>query len=367
MKNVLLIAYYFDPFKGVGSKRMSYWANAFFNDPGFTCTVVTAIPQPKPVPGVIFVQDKGDAFFDRFFQGFSWARALKAYFRSNQALQYDYVIISGGPFGHFGIGHFFKQKYKCKVILDFRDPFSRNTRFKTFVLKELIKIFFEKSFLKAADHVITVNDYCKQLLLSNISEEKISIIENGYDERAFDSVESKKFENDAIHIVYAGMFYADRDPTRFIKALIDHSQYNKPWCFHHIGSPSDFLVPFRGRANVIEHGEQPYSETIKIMKACHLGLLVTSGEPMESTTKIYDYIGCNLDVLVVTSGEPRTGSIQKILATISSKAHWVKNEEQDIHHLLKNYKAGSNSIPNRNEFSRRHGFEILKDLLTRIR
>jgi glycosyltransferase involved in cell wall biosynthesis len=366
LKSVLLIAYYYEPFKGVGSKRMSYWGNAFFANPEYNCKVVTATPQNNAAPGVYFVEDNGKSFMNRFFQGYSWIQSLKEFLESNKQINFDYVIISGGPFGHFGITKYLKQKRKCKVVLDFRDPFSRNSRFKTFFLKDYVKVLFEKFFLMYADHIVTVNEYCRDLLLSSASPGKVSIIENGYDERAFDRVNTGKFDRNGIHIVYAGSFYADRDPSSFIKTMISSSTRDKAYYFHHIGSSSDFLAPFRETNNIIEHGEKSYAETIQIMKACDVGLLVTSGEPMESTTKIYDYIGCDLDVLVVTSGKPHSGSIEKITKKISSKAHWVRNEPGEINTFLLRYSVSGTPIANKLAFSRKYGFDQLTDLINHI-
>ena len=47
MKNILLLSFYFPPYKGVGSKRADYWYKKMCNDKRFDITVLTAIPQTK--------------------------------------------------------------------------------------------------------------------------------------------------------------------------------------------------------------------------------------------------------------------------------------------------------------------------------
>ena len=51
-----------------------------------------------------------------------------------------------------------------KVILNFRDPFSSNPRFNDGFIKKTVKRYFERSFIAAADYVITVNEYCANLM-----------------------------------------------------------------------------------------------------------------------------------------------------------------------------------------------------------
>jgi glycosyltransferase involved in cell wall biosynthesis len=366
LKKVLLISYYFDPFKGVGAKRMGYWANAFWGEPNprFECTVITATPQVEQKNNVIFVEDKKDSLIDRFIQGISWVPSLKRYFRSTRHT-YDYIIISGGPFGHFWISRYLKRN-NGKVILDFRDPFARNSRFNTFFVKDYIKIAFEKAFLKYAGHVITVNDYCKNLLLKNVSSSKISIIENGYDEKILDKINSIKYDDGMIHLVYAGSFYDDRDPTIFVKQHLEFSKHTQKFILHHIGSPSEFLAPFKGSICILEHGEKNYKETMEIIKKCDVGLIVTKGDPMESTTKIYDYIGCDLDIIVITNGTIKTGSINGITSKVAGKTFWLKNNQEGILEFLKSYSNNGKSIPNRAEFSRQHGYTLLKDILQKV-
>lgn len=364
MRKILLIAYYFDPFKGVGGKRMSYWADAFFNDPSYACTVVTATVQNEGKSGIYYVQDNRNSWLDRWLSGYSWMAAIKHFFNTKD-FKFDYVIISGGPFGHFAISRYLKNKYSCKVILDFRDPFSRNSRFNTFFLKDYLKKKIEGRFLKYSDHAITVNKYCRKLLLDHLPEGKVSIIENGFDERVLDVINvTKKYDDGAIHIAYAGSFYSDRDPRLFLKVLTQQEHIKTKFVFHHIGEQSDFLKEFRFSDRIIEHGHKSYSDTIAIMKKCTAGLLITGGEPMESTTKIYDYISCGLHILIITSGRHRTGSIHEITSKDYDTTSWVDNDKDQIQSFFENFTP----LPvfqhrDKIRFSRRNGFDTLKKLL----
>lgn len=346
---------------------MSYWAQSFFadQDGNYSCTVVTATPQKGELSSVFFVEDRKDHFADRFIQGISWVSGLKAFFDCAD-LSFDYAIISGGPFGHFGIGRYLKKRFACKVILDFRDPFAGNRRFDSSLAKEAIKLLFEKYFLKKADFVVTVNEHCRQLLAKNFPVNRIEVIENGYDERDLNLIHSSKFEDGLVHIVYAGTFYRDRDPTQFIKQLVQANKANQRFVLHHIGRPSDFLTPFSNDHSIRQHGEKSYKQTLELMSRCDLGLIITGGEPMESTTKIYDYIGCNLGILVVTNGSVKTGSINAITSRIDGKVFWVRNTNSELRFFLRDYETEKKTITNREDFSRYQGYQKVKRLLWTI-
>jgi hypothetical protein len=113
----------------------------------------------------------------------------------------------------------------------------------------------------------------------------------------------------------------------------------------------------------VQHGEKSYRETISIMKKCTTGLIITSGDAMESTTKIYDYIGCNLDIAVVTNGTPETGSINDITSRLAGKTSWVKNMPAAIDTFFDSYKVNEIDLEQRDHFSRQWGFKQLKALL----
>ena len=47
MKNILFLAFYFSPFKGVGSKRAIYWFNKLEEDNRFNVDLVTSVNQDE--------------------------------------------------------------------------------------------------------------------------------------------------------------------------------------------------------------------------------------------------------------------------------------------------------------------------------
>ena len=146
---LLFIAYYFDPYPGVGAKRVTYWAKHILSLSGKTIlpTVITATKQVyKSDLEVIYVKDNDKALFKKIFpqdKGITWINDIKEYF-TKYDFDYDAVVITGSPFLHFFLSKFFKTK-QAKVILDFRDPYAINPLFKKQnFIKKTIKRYFER-------------------------------------------------------------------------------------------------------------------------------------------------------------------------------------------------------------------------------
>lgn len=360
MKKVLLISYFFEPFQGVGAKRLSYWANAFESDKHFQCTVITATRQVTQKQNVVFIEDP-NTWQNKVIFGAAWVKPLKVYLRNRNEC-FDHAIISGGPFGHFPIAQFLKEQFRCKILLDFRDPFSGNVRFATRSIVERIKVQWEKKVLSQADYILTVNDCCRDILVKNSEPAKVFVVENGYDERTVDAVQPITIHDQRIHIVHAGKFYTS--PASFVHALVEWNQQNpaKQFVFHHIGETNPSLEAVNSDS-VIQHGEKTYAETIAIMKGCAVGFLKTSGKFLEYNTKVFDYIGCDLDVFIVTEGEIETGCIQGLTRRLGDKIFWTKAQVPDINILFARYSPSNEPFENKRSFSRSSGFDRLKQLI----
>jgi hypothetical protein len=363
LKKILLISYYFDPFPGVGAKRLSYWANAFEAEGSIDCTVVTATPQPVWKEKVVYIKDP-DNWANKVFFGASWIKPLKKYLKA-QGRFFDYVLLSGGPFGHFGVVTFLKEELKCTVILDFRDPFSSNVRFSSSVFTEFIKKRLEKRVLSWADHILTVNDCCKELLIKNAPAGRVSVVENGYDERIVNAAAGRKITDGRIHLVHAGKFYAS--PLYFAQALSEWNKQHKDkqFVFHHIGDINIDLQSLNSQY-ILQHGPKSYSETVEIMKSCSLGFLLTSGQFLEYNTKVFDYIGCDLDILILTEGEVESGCINGLTKKLGDRVFWSKVIKNDIFQFFQKYNSSNRGFFEKKEFTRKAGFLKLKKVLDRL-
>lgn len=329
---VLFIAYYFEPFKGVGAKRVSYWAKNIAKETNdeILVTVVTATPPDvtteQDFAEIVYVEDRQDSIYKSFFKhdrGVTWFNDLRKYFNSiDQDFNFDVVLLTGGPFLHFGIGNFLKKRHGCKIILDFRDPFAINPLFsKQYFLKVFIKKCLEKIYISKADYIITVNKYCADLLSENDST-KVAIIDNGFDEKLVGKAlkNNTTKDNSKINIVYAGKLSQGRE----IGVFLNFIEKNPNILFHYIGNDYDLIA---GRANTIIYGAKSYEETLMIISGCEIGLVLTGGNNFESTTKIFDYIGLEKKVLVISDQVINSGSIKDILSKYPKHMFCLNNME----------------------------------------
>ena len=308
---ILFISYYFDPFPGVGAKRVSYWADNIHKH-DIESTVITATKQVEDKDNVIFIAPsekinwKSKIFKD---EGLFWNEKIKTYFdRSNTNFSFDYVLISGGPFLHFGVANYLKRKFGAKIILDFRDPFSRNPSFKDGLLKIGIKKIIERSFLKSADYLTVVNSYCEKLVVK--TNVPVKIIDNGYDDTELKKT-TENITNSKFTIAHAGTFINGvRNPENLFNTL--KTFFNDNIEFVQFGKDSDYFTPYRDCKFFNYGGFLSYKELMSQLINVDACVLVTQGQPFESTTKVYDYIGLNKRILIVTDGGVKTGNLHEI-------------------------------------------------------
>lgn len=371
---ILFIAYYFEPFSGVGAKRISYWAKHLkrVDSTISTCDVITAIPQNEKfdtIDNVFYVENTNKGVlrkFIKFDKGASWMHDLRKFVKNNiKQNEYNFVVLTGDPFLHFFIVNDFK-KLKIKTIIDFRDPFANNPRgiVKDTLVKKVkhsILRTIENYFLSRADYIIAVNQYCVKLF-ENYKKYlyKIKVIDNGYDEQLFQNIEKNKYiensDDNVIKFTYAGKLYADRNPQIFFKCLQNFDDIE----FYHIGEQSEYIK--EDSVQIHSLGFMSYELTLETMKRFDVCMLFTSGYSFESTTKIFDYIALNKIILVITDGEIKTGQIHNITKDYQY-IYWAKNSMNEIEEVLikiqndylKMSKINFNSYP----YSREYGLKQL--------
>jgi len=287
--NVLLISYYFDPFPGVGAKRASYWAkNA--KTFGVDMKVLTATPQPEPSDRITYIEPSDKKKLLGYFikdAGLNWIAPLENYFSKLNHFDFDYVIITGGPFMHFAITDYLYKKFKVKVILDFRDPFSTNPSFNDSWLKRTVKSILEKQFIRNATAVVAVNDYCAKLIVS--SAKNIHVIDNGFDETFF-ADQSERVENDIPIIAHAGTFIAGiRDPQVFLQTL--KSLPSESYKFHQYGQDSSYFDSCRNDSFFCYKGMLSYPNLINDLSSADICLIITEGKSFESPQRYSTILG----------------------------------------------------------------------------
>lgn len=360
---VLLVSYFFEPYKGVGAIRPTYWANHISElDPSIVCDVVTAQEDAPDeldsgkVKVIKIFPEKGSLLSKiRIDEGIKWIRPLKKFFAENGS-KYDAVIFTGGPFMHF----FAASGLKSRVIFDFRDPFANNPNHNLNKFKRFIKRVCERKLLGIANVSVTVNEICRDLMEDH-GKRRVEIIDNGYDESVIELCKKNGESGATKKIVYAGKFYPAVSPDIFLGILGKEENISK-FSFDYMGPEKEKTETFnRGNFNVTS--SVAYSEAVSRISSADIGIIFTGGKPFESTTKIFDYIGLEKTILVITEGEPETGNIHEISKDYPN-IFWCSNNESSIQKALGEiYDFIPKPYPGKVKFSRREGLKKLIGLL----
>jgi hypothetical protein len=364
-RHILFVAYLFEPDKTVGSKRMTYWAKNWKSiHPKDMVTVLTNTSFTEKENGVDFQYFvppiPSNSLLSKGIkdEGINWSKPLLACIEANQ-ITANVAIISGSPFMHFDIQKQL-QKRGTKTIIDYRDPFASNPRFGNSKIKVAIKNYFEKRFNNQANAILTVNDYCLNLLAGySTSDNRFTVIKNGYDDSISRSDESILQTKSAVNFIYGGTFFEDRSALPLMH-IINKEKHK----LHHIGAENEFSRLLTVHTNYTAYGLRTYDQLMKGLTEADVCVLFSSGKAFESTTKVYDYIAANKTIWIISNAKISSGALYEELKEYP-KAVFSKNDEVSLRiDLPQVIKIINNSIDyNPIVFSRKNGLEKLSQLI----
>tara|TARA_Y100000385_G_scaffold262613_1_gene294405 strand:+ start:7201 stop:8298 length:1098 start_codon:yes stop_codon:yes gene_type:complete len=332
--NILIVAFAFPPNKRVGAMRAGYWHRNLTTSLDCEISVITG--QEDARGNRIHVVPKlGNSWMTRFIadDGVIWKTNIKDYIEQNEVSKPDLVIITGGPFMHFSLTPWFKKKFGCKVILDYRDPFATNPGFNNGWLKSGIKRYFEKRFNRKADALVTVNTYCGKII-EEFHSKPNSIIQNGFDESSKCEPSQVTLE-DSLSFSYAGKFYFH--PEHMVSAM-NESEVG----LSYIGPDKNQLDT--SGAYIKSLGFVDYSTAIEVIGSADVGVIQTYGHEFQSTTKIFDYVRCERAILIISDDKIEEGSIHDELQNYPNVV-WAKNNKASIIDAINQLKASTYSSP----------------------
>jgi hypothetical protein len=298
---------------------------------------VTVITAQEEASGdrVHVVPKSGTSWKTKFIadDGVIWKKNIQSYLDKTEIATPSTVIITGGPFMHFSLTKWFKQKYGCTVILDYRDPFATNPGFKNSWIKSKIKGYFEKRFNNAADALVTVNSYCAKII-DGFDKKPNAIVQNGFDE-GVPCVPKPVILGESATFSYAGKFYFD--PVN-LQAAAESCGSN----ITYIGpDEAAWKLPSE---QVTSLGFVDYTNAIEVIGKADVGIIQTYGHEFQSTTKIFDYLRCERAILIVSDDKIEEGSIHDELKGYPN-VFWAKNEKQSIVDAMMKIKSTSYTKP----------------------
>ncbi|MBJ7958950.1 glycosyltransferase [Bacillus cereus group sp. N28] len=384
MKKILIVAYYFPPFGGVGAVRMTKLVK-YFSKFGWDVTVATVnekyydqsqldYDKENEIPSQVkIIRTKRYSQFTSFKEeGLYWTvdlyRNIKKLVKNER---FDFIFYTGGPFFHWVVAPLIKRYSKIPYVLDFRDPWLL-TPYNNSKIRKVISGILEPYVIKNADIIINVTKDATDMYKNHykfIEENKFITISNGYDPEDFIDIRNMELNLPGRKIVYTGKFGGFRKPLNFLAALDKYNQKNEEKMFFiHVGQQEIEIQNYLEnnptiRPYVIQTGFVPYKKALEYVKASDIALIISGGHPYEPTTKIYDYIALKKSIFCINDID--YGYLFETLNSYSLSVN-SKNEESEIlnglNHIMLNTEINENECDD-SEFNRESLFKSLSSHL----
>jgi glycosyltransferase involved in cell wall biosynthesis len=257
-------------------------------------------------------------------------KAVKRAQELHQENPFDLIFSTAPPFTDFIIGAEIKSKINRPLVFDYRDPWvDYPFKFYPTPIHKWANKFLERRALRASSHVITTNRRVKELLIQRypfLTYHDIDIIPQGFDpddlrpagklpqgEEERDSFEQpagakskgkKKQTRDKMRIAYAGVFWEDRKPDYFLRALSalfrEQPKLRGRIEAVFVGNFRDENMKLANKLglqdSVTVTGYLPHRECIRHLLDADV-LWVIVGDDLGSPGKTYEYIGAQKPIL----------------------------------------------------------------------
>ena len=378
---VLIVSYFSLPTTLVSTQRLSYWHQTLEEIAAevdvdleviwLSATSNAALFQNNRVirdRGNFLVSPKARNSLNKAIKigvpslGLSWSDYVKEETQKWDE-QFDTVIISVGPFGYLELGGFFKQIWGSQIIYDFRDPYGGDARM-VFSKKQREWIDqHEEDNVNHGDIVVSVNEQCLSVIAPHVEIER-AIVNNGYNEtivnKALHSHTHNREGSDLIKFVYCGTIFRDRGIDEFVTAFSEGKHE-----LIHFGRDQTNSKILLSHDAIEQRGFiTDKSILASEMLNCDAGILRLGGEGTTGTTKIFDYIGCDLDIIIITDGKLESGAVHDLTKDLEG-IFWVNNSPRALKQFLTTYSPTRIKRENRDTYSRKHQASILLDLILR--
>lgn len=369
MKKIIMIAMYFPPAAGVGTFRITKFVK-YLSGYGWSPTVITLneaeytrnqIKIDRSLIGDIPLGTKiirtgisKPIIFRKTLSGvmdINWLpmliyTLLKEIKQEKTAL----VYATSGPGFPLVAAAIAKIIWKIPYVVDFRDPWKsekitkEKTGIKSQIYRKLINLL-EPIVIKNASKIICVSEGMNQNFREaypKIPSSDFVVISNGYDPCDYDNVDAYKFP--FFTVVYAGKFLSMpyfRNPKFFFEALKMLNERGLRIKFRHVGDIDAEVVQI-AKDCLVYHlceftGNLTYTETIKNMKGADLLLLIGTGDNIEQTGKIFDYLGCKKPVLALANNSSGIADVVREINHVrlieNGNAQLIAHEIEDTFHF----------------------------------
>jgi glycosyltransferase involved in cell wall biosynthesis len=223
---------------------------------------------------------------------------------------YDLIISSAFPFTSHVAGYFLKYFDNGKAwIADYGDPWVSNPYLRVPKWRAKIDKRLETVLLKSASKIIVNTDTTKDHYLSLypfLKPQDIKVITQGFSREGF--LESPPETADRFRIVYAGIFYKDREPYAFFDALKNLKEIWKDVEVIIAGNISKAeyhrYAKDNGLSEIVRFiGFVPQKRIFSLEKGASVLLLIGNRGGIQVPGKVYEYFASKRPILHITLDE----------------------------------------------------------------
>lgn len=362
MKKILFIAYYFPPDNNGGTERLKnfYYKLKNLNYDTYVLTKKLAnIKYDLNDTHIIRVNEisiKSHLFLCiivRFIQKIKTAlrlsinrniimeinckRRLK---KLIPELSPDVCFVTYPPVIAMNLGIWIKNRFKTKVVCDFRDGMvycpieTENLRLLSYK-KKYLRI--EKEIISKSDLVITALHPLSEYLQNKYSKQVITI-PNGYDDK--EKIEAEPLDIDAtkFNVLYTGGIDSSKVglfeyAQTILRTLFSIKDIN----FIFVGDYKKYEKKFFSQyKNVKVYSQQPRGRVVQTQKICNLLLLITGEQPVATPGKLYEYLFSGVPVLNIGKNNNTTRILQETGCGESFSNDSIEKIESFIRSVMSN-------------------------------
>lgn len=230
-------------------------------------------------------------------------RGANEYLKQNKV---DAIIATGEPFILFKYASALSKKYGVPWIADYRDPWSQNKNRSKFIGRW--SKYFEKKFMANAECVVTVSEFVKVQIKTNVHK-PFHIIPNGYNPDAMNAVSDIKQGRDCLRFAFAGAIYSWHPYKNVISTFVEFIQKNNIDIkieLNFFGINRHEEIRQFARENNIEEYIHVYprmDNTSLLENLCKQNVMLLFNDYSIMGTKIYDYLGLKRKILLCYSDD----------------------------------------------------------------
>jgi len=269
----------------------------------------------------------------------------------------DALFSTSGPYTNHLVARYLKRKTGLPWIADFRDPWTQNMHRSGIRIREWLEERMERAVHRDANITLTVT----HSFARNFNEKfgasisRLEVIHNGYDPADYEElqhVERDPKDAGKCVIMYAGIFYQERNPRLLLEAveqLIDEGVIDRRKLVLRFAGVFDYpgysdnidAVRRLELTDVVDIvGNLPHKQALAAMKRSDILLLVGDTAPGSGDYipgKLYEYLAIGHPILALSLPGESTHIIEKFKLGIVADPMSLSEIKQAVRQLYEDW------------------------------